>query len=153
LPVRPDEAFELLVAAATEIYRAPVPLPRGSTRKRVLPAVLLIGILTGQACLSVQLLHLDTVFADEALYLWAGHMDWTHLIHGTSIPPFATYLSGSPLFYPPIGAIADSIGGLAGARILSLLFMLTSTGLLWLTGRRLHGLIGQPHFVRVGAVA
>jgi hypothetical protein len=67
-------------------------------------------------------------------------MDWAHLIHGTSIPPFASYLSGSPVFYPPIGAIADSIGGLAGARILSLLFMLTGTSLLWLTARRLYGL-------------
>ena len=114
-------------------------MPTGSTRRKVLPAVLLTVILLAQACLSIPLLHLDTAFTDEALYLWAGHMDWAHLIHGTPIPPFATYLSGSPVFYPPIGAIADSVAGLTGARILSLLFMLTSTGLLWLTANRLYG--------------
>src|SRR5262249_46616844 len=115
-------------------------MPTGSTRRKVLPAVLLTVILLAQACLSIPLLHLDTAFTDEALYLWAGHMDWAHLIHGTPIPPFATYMSGSPVFYPPIGAIADSVAGLTGARILSLLFMLSSTGLLWLTARRLFGI-------------
>jgi hypothetical protein len=137
-PVRQGEALDLLLAIATEL--PPDPTPAGPTRRRILPAVLLIGILTAQGCLSVRLLHLDTAFADEALYLWAGHMDWAHLIHGTPIPPFPTYLSGSPVFYPSIGAIADSIGGLAGARILSMLFMLTSSALLWLTASRLYGL-------------
>jgi hypothetical protein len=47
-------------------------------------------------------------------------------------------LSGSPAIYPPIAAFADSIGGLAGARILSLGFMMIATTLLWLTGCRLY---------------
>ena len=47
--------------------------------------------------------------------------------------------SGSPVIYPPLGALADSIGGLAGARILSLVFMLGATVLLYLTVSRLFG--------------
>ena len=47
-------------------------------------------------------------------------------------------LPGSPLIYPPLGALADSVGGLAGARILSLAFMLGATILLYLTASRLH---------------
>lgn len=43
------------------------------------------------------------------------------------------------MIYPPLGALADSIGGLAGARILSLAFMLGATFLLWATTSRLFG--------------
>jgi hypothetical protein len=43
--------------------------------------------------------------------------------------------------YPPLGALADSVGGLAGARILSLVFILGTTALLYLTASQLldHG--------------
>ncbi len=99
----------------------------------------LLAVLVVQAWLSLRLVHLDTPFADEALYLWVGHQDWAALFHGTPIPPFATYLSGSPVFYPPIGAVADSIGGITGARILSLGFMLIASSLLWMTCCRLYG--------------
>jgi hypothetical protein len=40
---------------------------------------------------------------------------------------------------PPIGAAADSLGGLAGARVLSLAFILGATILLWSTTARLFG--------------
>ena len=43
------------------------------------------------------------------------------------------------MIYPPLGALADTIGGLAGARILSLLFMLGATSLLYATTSRLFG--------------
>lgn len=99
----------------------------------------LVPILTVQAILSLRLVRLDTAFSDEALYLWVGHQEWARLIHGTPAPPFATYLSGSPVIYPPIAAIADSVGGLTGARILSLCFMLGATALLWGTATRLYG--------------
>jgi 4-amino-4-deoxy-L-arabinose transferase-like glycosyltransferase len=99
----------------------------------------LVLILAVQAVLSLRLVRLDTAFSDEALYLWAGHQEWARLIHGTPVPPFATYLSGSPVIYPPLAALADSIGGLVGARILSLFFMLGSTVLLWSTATRLYG--------------
>ena len=49
------------------------------------------------------------------------------------------FFSGSPVIYPPLGALADSIGGLAGARILSLPLCSAATVLLYLTASRLIG--------------
>ena len=43
------------------------------------------------------------------------------------------------MLYPPVGALADSAGGLAGARLLSLVFMLASTVLAWDVSSRLCG--------------
>jgi hypothetical protein len=99
----------------------------------------LLCVLAVQAVLALRLTWSNTAFTDEALYLWAGHLEWAHLLHGTPLPPFATYFSGAPVVYPPIAALADSIGGLAGARILSLGFMLGATVLLKMTGSRLFG--------------
>ena len=99
----------------------------------------LILILVVQAGLSLRLLHLDTAFEDEAEYLWAGHLIWAHWMHGSAVPSFASYFSGAPVIYPPLGALADSVGGLAAARVLSLVFMLGSSALLWATTRRLFG--------------
>jgi hypothetical protein len=99
----------------------------------------LAGVLVVQAVLSLRLVRADTAFQDEALYLWAGHREWAHLLHGVPVPPFASYFSGAPVIYPPLGALADSAGGLAGARILSLAFMLGATALAWATARRLFG--------------
>src|SRR5215475_8992734 len=96
-------------------------------------------VLAVQAVLSLRLVWSNTAFTDEALYLWAGHLEWAHWLHGTPIPPFPTYFSGAPVIYPPIGAIADSLGGLAAARMLSLCFMLGATALLWATTNRLYG--------------
>ena len=96
-------------------------------------------VLAVQAVLSLRLAWSNTAFTDEALYLWAGHLQWAHWMHGTPIPAFPTYFSGAPVIYPPLGALADSIGGLTGARILSLAFMLGATCLLWATTSRLFG--------------
>ena len=97
----------------------------------------LLLVLLIQAGLSARLIWANTAFADEALYVWIGHMEWTHWLSGTHIPEFQTYLSGAPVIYPPLGAAADSIGGLAAARALSLCFMLGATILLHGTARRL----------------
>jgi hypothetical protein len=99
----------------------------------------LAAVLAVQAVLSLRLVRADTAFQDEALYLWAGHLEWAHWLHGAAVPPFAYYFSGAPVIYAPIGALADAIGGLAGARILSLVFMLGATTLLWDTAGRLFG--------------
>ena len=96
-------------------------------------------ILLVQTALSLRLVRANTAFNDEALYLWAGHLEWAHWLHGTRLPPFPTYFSGAPVVYPPLGALADSVGGLTGARILSLCFMLGASTLLWATARRLYG--------------
>ena len=107
-------------------------------RRLNIPLPLLI-ILTVQAVLAGSLIHANTAFQDEALYLWAGHLEIARLLHGTPIPPFATYFSGAPIIYPPMGVLADNIGGLVAARLLSLCFMLGATALLWSTTSRLYG--------------
>ena len=92
-----------------------------------------------QAALSLTLVWSNTAYIDEADYLWVGHLEIAHWLHGTSWPSAYAYhvLSGSPVIYPPLGALADSVGGLAGARILSLVFTLGATVLLYLTASRL----------------
>jgi hypothetical protein len=116
-------------------------LPLRRRRSLLLP---LMAICAAQAALSLTLVWSNTAFGDEADYLWIGHLEVAHWLHGTSWP--AAYadqaLSGSPVIYPPLGALADSIGGLAGARILSLAFMLGATILLYLTASRLLGRSG-----------
>lgn len=102
-------------------------------------ALPLVVVLAVQAVLSVRLLRADTAFLDEAAYLWAGHLQWAHWLHGASIPPLSSYFSGAPVIYPPLGAVADSVGGLSAARGLSLVFMLGATALLWDTSRLLFG--------------
>ena len=87
----------------------------------------LAAVLVVQAALSLRLVGANTAFLDEAEYLWAGHLQWAHWLHGAPVPPFSAYFSGAPVIYPPIAALADSIGGLAAARILSLVFMLGAT--------------------------
>jgi 4-amino-4-deoxy-L-arabinose transferase-like glycosyltransferase len=99
----------------------------------------LLCVLAVQAVFSLRLAWANTAFPDEALYLWAGRLEWSHVLHGTPIPAFATYFSGAPVIYPPLGAIASAIGGLAGARILSLCFMLGATSLLWTCTCGLYG--------------
>lgn len=99
----------------------------------------LVAVLVVQAVLSLRLIHANTAYQGEATYLWAGHLEWAHWLHGTPIPAFPTYLSGAPFIYAPLGAAADSLGGLAAARILSLVFMLGATILLWSVARRLFG--------------
>jgi 4-amino-4-deoxy-L-arabinose transferase-like glycosyltransferase len=106
------------------------------TIQRYLPSLLILLV---QAALALRLVHANTAFEDEALYLRAGHLEWAHWLHGARIPLFPTYFSGAPVVYPPLGALADSAGGLAGARILSMFFMLGATALLWATARRLYG--------------
>jgi hypothetical protein len=99
----------------------------------------LLVVLAAQAVLSLRLIWSNTAFQDEALYLRAGHLEWAWLLHHMPIPDFPAYFSGAPVIYPPLGALADSIGGLAAARILSLCFMLGVTSLLWATTIRLYG--------------
>jgi Dolichyl-phosphate-mannose-protein mannosyltransferase len=99
----------------------------------------LVAVLIVQAALSIRLLRADTAFEDEATYLWAGHLEWANWLHGTPLPQFPAYFSGAPVVYPPIGALADSIGGLTGARVLSMIFMLIATTCLWGAVSKLYG--------------
>lgn len=98
---------------------------------------LLLAVVAVQAALSLRLVWSNTAFQDEALYLWAGHVEWSHWLYGAPAPAFQNYFSGAPVVYPPLGALADSYGGLASARALSLFFMLAATSLLYGTTRRI----------------
>jgi Dolichyl-phosphate-mannose-protein mannosyltransferase len=113
--------------------------PERTTKLRVPGSWPLLVVLAVQAILSLRLVRADTAFEDEATYLWAGHLEWAHVLHGTPLPQFPAYFSGAPVIYPPLGALADSVGGLTAARILSLVFMLGATIALWATTGRLFG--------------
>jgi hypothetical protein len=84
-------------------------------------------VLVIQAALSLRLVWSATAFIDEGLYLSVGHMELDHFLHHAAMPNVASFMSGSPVVYPPLAALADDIGGLAGARLLSLIFMLAAT--------------------------
>ena len=127
--------------ALTEVL--PVPGAEGGrrsqawrSRRRNWP---LLAVLAVQAGLSLRLVWSNTAFQDEALYLWAGHLELAHWLRGTPVPAYQTYFSGAPVVYPPLGAMADALGGLAAARLLSTGFMLGATMLLYGTGTRLAG--------------
>jgi 4-amino-4-deoxy-L-arabinose transferase-like glycosyltransferase len=121
-------------------------LPFPPAEPRSAPRVLrrlpwpLLGILAVQAGLSLRLVWSNTAFSDEALYIWAGHMEWDHWLHGLNIAHygFQYYFSGAPVIYPPLAALADSLGGITAARLLSLIIMLIATVLLWSVTKRLY---------------
>ena len=112
----------------------------------------LIAVLAVQAGLSLRLVRAYTAFQDEAAYLWAGHLEWAYWLHGAPVPRFSSYFSGSPAIYAPIAAIADAVGNLIAARILSLVFMLGATALLWGATDRLYGHRADRLLVAGGAV-
>jgi hypothetical protein len=114
----------------------PVGRLRRAARKIGPSRGVLLGILTLQGLLSLR--DNNTAFEDEALYLYAGHLELAHLVNGAPLPQdFSSYFSGSPVLYPVVGAVADQIGGLAGARLLSMFCMLLTTTLLYMTTKRL----------------
>jgi hypothetical protein len=124
--------------------------PRAPWARFARPPWPLVAILLAQAALSLRLVWTNTAFADEALYLWSGHLEWTDWLHGYALPNFPSYFSGAPIVYPPLSALADTYGGLAGARILSLTFMILATCALYGTGTRIFsrraGLFGAGLF-------
>src|ERR1700744_5142452 len=120
-------------ATTNRAYRRQVRIKRPATR---VPWPLL-AVLTVQAALSASMVRARTAFGDEALYLSAGHLEWSHWLHGAQIPDYPTWFSGAPVIYPPIAAVADRLGGLTAARLLSLIFMLAATSLVWGTANRL----------------
>lgn len=115
----------------------------------------LLPIVAAQAALSARLLHRNSAFLDEATYIYAGHQVLDHWFHGASVAGYETYFSGSPDIYPPLAALADDLGGLTGARILSMVFMLGVTTTLFLAARRLYGglaaFIGSALFVTLAS--
>jgi 4-amino-4-deoxy-L-arabinose transferase-like glycosyltransferase len=151
----PDAETVMLAPVKTDADVVPEPgvstrvltLPRGkrsgpaqwsapSARRTWVSRGVLALILCVQAALSLRLNN--TAFGDEALYLYAGHLETAHLLHGAALQGnYASYFPGVPALYPVLGAAADTIGGLAAARAVSLLAMLVTTGLLYAMSRRL----------------
>jgi hypothetical protein len=108
---------------------------RSSRRVWVSRGVLVL-IMVLQAALTLRMSN--TAFEDEGLYLYVGHLEIRHFLHGAALQgDYPSYFSGAPVLYPVLGALADSIGGLAAARALSLLEMLAVTGLIYAMSRRL----------------
>jgi hypothetical protein len=117
----------------------------------------LLAVLVIQAAISARLILSNTAFQDEGLYLWSGHLELAHLLHHAQIPDFGPIFSGAPDVYPVIGALADHAGGLTGARLLSLAFILLTTVFLHGTTRRLFssraaGLFAAVLFAGTGSV-
>ncbi|NEB78095.1 glycosyltransferase family 39 protein [Streptomyces sp. SID14478] len=105
-------------------------------RAKLLGRWVLLCVLLIQTGLSLRLR--GTAFQDEALYITAGHYEVGNILHGTPVPgDFEGYFSGYPKLYPVLAAVVDSYAGLAGVRIVSLLFMLGATALLYATTRRM----------------
>jgi 4-amino-4-deoxy-L-arabinose transferase-like glycosyltransferase len=96
-------------------------------------------ILAAQALYTIRLVPMGFASADEARYIIAGHQLIHEFWHGGGSPYYETYFSGAPVIYSPLAATADYLGGLAAVRLMSTVFMLTATALLFLTSRRLFG--------------
>ena len=143
-PLGPGVADRVRPAAADRLEPVALTRPRPALSKpgpweRFTAGRPLLVILLGQLVLSLHLLWANTAYPDEALYLMSGHLEWSHWLHGASIPRFQTYFPGAPVIYPPIGAAADALGGLAAARALSLCFMLGATSALHGVTKRIFG--------------
>jgi Dolichyl-phosphate-mannose-protein mannosyltransferase len=111
--------------------------PRATSSRRVwVSRGVLVAVMVLQALLTLRMSN--TAFEDEGLYLYVGHLEIRHFLDGAALQGnYPSYFSGAPVLYPVLGALADSIGGLAAARALSLLEMLAVTGLIYAMSRRL----------------
>jgi Dolichyl-phosphate-mannose-protein mannosyltransferase len=117
-------------------HGGPAAFSEPSARRTWVSRATLAAILCVQAILSLRLQN--TAYGDEGLYLYGGHMEIAHLLHGAALQGnYASYFPGVPLLYPVLGAAANNLGGLATARAISLLAMLITTGLLYSLTRRL----------------
>ncbi len=118
------------------------------------PQLALLAILIVQALLSLRLIWSNTAHIEEATYLYAGSQELHHWLTGAPVEDYQTFLSGTPVLYPPIGAIESAIGGLAAARLLSLAFMLGTSILLYASAARLFGrpaaVLGTALFAALG---
>src|SRR5437899_8091565 len=76
------------IAPPAQVIDPPAPVidrPSVTANNRGLAYVrplLLIAILTVQALLSLRLVWSNSAYVDEATYLWAGHLEIAHWLHG-----------------------------------------------------------------------
>jgi hypothetical protein len=133
----PDDGPAPGSRSARHHHRKPAERPVVSPSRRIwLSRGVLVLVMMLQAVLTLRMTN--TAFEDEALYLYVGHLEIAHLLHGAALQgDYPSYFSGAPVLYPVLGALADHVGGLAGARALSLVEMLAVTGLIYAMTRRL----------------
>jgi hypothetical protein len=124
----------LTIPRIEESQRAP-----SAAGRKVLYWLPLALVLLAQAALTVRLIPQHLASGDEALYISAGHQLIYEFWHGGGSPYYETFFSGAPTFYSPLAAMADYVGGLAAVRLMSLVFSLITTCLLFSTSRRLFG--------------
>jgi len=135
-PDAPGESTRVLRLPGGKHGSGPMRFSTSSRRRTWVSRAVLFAILCVQAALSLRMSN--TAFEDEALYLYSGHLEIAHLLHGTPLQGnYASYFSGAPVLYPVLGALADDVGGLAAARAVSLIAMLGTTALLYSLTRRL----------------
>jgi 4-amino-4-deoxy-L-arabinose transferase-like glycosyltransferase len=124
------------------------PLRRASHRRparktravpRTLMAVPIAAVLIMQASISFRLLNTVGASGDESLYIYSGHQLIYEMWHGGGSPYYENYFSGAPVIYPVLAAMLDHVGGLVLVRLISGLFMLAATVLLFATARHLFG--------------
>lgn len=145
-----------LLAPSRPVPLRPVAQP--ATRRRMPWTLLsLLAICVLQVTLALRSGANGTPFEDEGLYVYMGHRMIDHLLHGAFLSEYpGAYFSGAPGFYPVLAALGDSVGGLAGARVVSLLFALGATGCVFGLGRSLYGrragLLAALVFVLCGSV-
>ncbi|HEX8508431.1 MAG TPA: glycosyltransferase family 39 protein [Propionibacteriaceae bacterium] len=121
------------------------------------PPLWLALIAAGQVALSRTVSRNASAFQDEGLYIYMGHRVLERIFDGQ--PLFespGSYFSGAPAFYPVLAAVADTLGGLQGARDLSLAFIIVTMVATYGLGRqlfgKLSGLLGAAAFAVCGPV-
>ena len=124
---------------------------------RRLTGVLLAGIAAVQIVLAHRPGLNGNAFQDEGLYLFMGHRMIEQLTTGAVVQENpGSYFSGAPGLYPVLAAVSDSLGGLAGARLLSLFFailaMIATFGLADQLFSRSAGLLAAATFAVCGSV-
>jgi Dolichyl-phosphate-mannose-protein mannosyltransferase len=117
----------------------------------------LVLISGGQVVLAMRPGQIATPFEDEALYVFMGHRMIEHLLHGSFLHEHpGAFFSGAPGLYPVLAAVGDRLGGLQGARVVSLIFAILSTIGVYGLGRQLFGklagLLGALTFTLSGSV-
>lgn len=103
-------------------------------RRNLSPSLLLGAVLLYGLLLTATNLGYNSVFIDEAYHISIGHQ----LLRGEPCPTCA-YTSGWAWLHPVIAAVADSAGGLHGARAANLLLGLLLTVVVHGTARSLFG--------------
>jgi hypothetical protein len=99
----------------------------------------LMVIVVAQVALSARLIPASYASGDEGRYIYAGHQLIYEFWHGGGSPFFETYFSGAPVIYPVLAAMADYVGGLTAACLMSAAFMVVATIMLFLVTRELFG--------------